>query len=237
MNGSTVGDVNDDGILEVSTISFFRGIGDVNLWNLPKSYGKTSIEWGTYHFDNHRTGLYQRRSSNQPPQHFGLASPDSGVVASLRPTLFWNKAGNPDATGGPVTYTLKYSPSPLFWGYEQVKGLTDTVCTLSGLIADYSVYYWRIKADDGASDGVTWADQGFWWFKAGTYVFGDANGDDMVDLQDAVYLLNYMFRDGDPPDPLVLGDPNGDCVVDAGDVLYLINFLFRGGSAPLQGCA
>ncbi len=242
MNGSTVGDVNDDGILEVSTISVFSspysgGIVNVNLWNLPKSYGKTRIEWGTYHFDNQRTGLYRRRSPNQPPEHFGLISPDSGVVASLKPTLFWNAASNPDTPGGPVTYTLKYSLSPLFWGYEEVEGLTDTSSTISqGLLPD-SVYYWRVKADDGSPDGVTWADQGFWWFTVGTYVFGDANSDDEVNLADAVYLINYLFRNGDPPSPLLLGDPNNDCVVDVADIIYLINYLFRGGPAPMQGCA
>ncbi|NIN00821.1 MAG: hypothetical protein GTO24_22890, partial [candidate division Zixibacteria bacterium] len=64
--------------------------------------GKTRIEWGTYHFDNYRTGLYQSRSPNQPPEHFGLISPDSGAVASLKPTLFWNEATNPDTIGAPV---------------------------------------------------------------------------------------------------------------------------------------
>ena len=74
-----------------------------------------------------------------------------------------------------MTYTLKYSLSPIFWGYEQVEGLTDTFYTLSESLISDSTYYWRIKADDGAPDGITWADQGFWWFKAEAYVYGDAD--------------------------------------------------------------
>jgi hypothetical protein len=233
-NGPTVGDVNDDGMLEVFCRSKMPS-GRANLWTMPYSYGRTNIEWATYQFDNHRTGVY-RRKLNLPPDQFGLVSPDSGVVASLKPTLRWNKATNPDSMGGPVTYTLKYSLNPLFWGYEQIKGLTDTVCILPDLMPD-SVYYWRVKADDGAPDGVTWGDQGFWWFRTATYVFGDANGDQTVDPADVVYLLNYLFRNGDPPDPLLLGDPSNDCLVDAADVIYLINYLFQGGPAPLQGCA
>lgn len=240
MNGSTVGDVNDDGILEVSSVSCVPYDGptvEVNLWSLPKSYGKTSIEWGTYHFDNERTGLYRRRSPNQPPERFGLISPDSGAIVSPNPAFVWHSSTNPDTLGGSVTYTLKYSPSPIFWGYEQIEGLTDTSYTFSDSSTPDTIYYWRIKADDGAPDGITWANQGFWWFKAETYVYGDADGDDLVDLSDVVYLARYLFQEGDPPVPLASGDPNDDCVVDIADIVYLLNYIFKDGPEPLQGCA
>jgi hypothetical protein len=237
MNGSTMGDVNDDGILEVSTISSYSGLVKVNLWNLLKSYGKTSIEWGTYHFDNERTGLYRRKGPNQPPQHFSLISPDSGVLVSRKPTYVWHASNNPDTIGGSVTYTLKYSLSPIFWGYEQVDSLTDTSYTLSESLVPDTIYFWRVKADDGAPNGVTWADQGFWWFKVETYVYGDADGDEVVDLADVVYLIRYLFKEDEPPIPLASGDPNNDCVVNIADIVYLLNYIFKEGPEPLQGCA
>jgi len=240
MNGSTVGDVNNDGILEVSTIScvpYNNPTVEVNLWNLPKSYGKTSIEWGTYHFDNERTGLYRRKSPNQPPRPFGLISPDSGASVSRRPTFVWHASTNPDTIGGSVTYTLKYSLSSIFWGYEQTDSLTDTSYTLSNSLIPDTIYYWRVKADDGAPGGVTWADQGFWWFKIEAYVYGDADGDGMVDLPDVAFLMNYLFKEGEPPVPLASGDPNNDCVVNSADVVYLVNYIFKGGPEPSQGCA
>jgi hypothetical protein len=240
MNGSTVGDVNDDGILEVSNVScvpYYDPGVEVNLWSLPKSYGKTSIEWGTYHFDNERTGLYRRRGSNQPPERFGLISPDSGAIVSPNPAFVWHSAADPDTIGGSVTYTLKYSLSSVFWGYEQVEGLTDTSYRLSESLIPDTIYYFRVKADDGAPNGVTWADQGFWWFKAEAYVYGDADGDDIVDLSDVVYLARYLFQEGDPPVPLASGDPNDDCVVDIADIVYLLNYIFKEGPQPLAGCA
>jgi subtilisin family serine protease len=69
------------------------------------------------------------------------------------------------------------------------------------------------------------------------YVAGDANGDDLVDVADIVFLINYLYRSGMAPDPLAAGDPSADCVVDVADIVYLINYLYRGGPAPQPGCA
>jgi serine protease AprX len=66
------------------------------------------------------------------------------------------------------------------------------------------------------------------------YIRGDCNRDDVIDLGDVVYLINYVFRNGDPPDPIEAGDCNCDTVVDLEDVVYLINYLYRGGDPP--GC-
>lgn len=61
---------------------------------------------------------------------------------------------------------------------------------------------------------------------------GDANGDDVIDLGDVVYLLNYLFKGDDPPDPLEAGDANCDGAVDLKDVVYLLNYLFKEGPPP-----
>ena len=66
---------------------------------------------------------------------------------------------------------------------------------------------------------------------------GDVNGDKNLDGGDIVFLLNYLYRDGSPPDFLQQADVNGDCVVNASDVVYLINYLFRNGPPPQSGCA
>ncbi len=70
-----------------------------------------------------------------------------------------------------------------------------------------------------------------------TYVAGDANNDELVDVSDIIYLINYLYKGGSAPDPLAAGDVNADCVVDVADVIYLINYLYKNGSAPLLGCA
>ena len=65
-----------------------------------------------------------------------------------------------------------------------------------------------------------------------SFVKGDANGDRLVTIGDAVYIINYVFRSGPPPSPAVAGDANCDGPINVGDAVYLINYIFRGGPAP-----
>ncbi len=61
---------------------------------------------------------------------------------------------------------------------------------------------------------------------------GNCNGDEVTDVGDAIYLLNYLFKGGSAPNPLGVGDVNCDDVVDLGDVIYLLNYMFKGGEPP-----
>lgn len=60
---------------------------------------------------------------------------------------------------------------------------------------------------------------------------GDANNDGTIDIDDAVYLLEYIFQGGPPPAPYLVasGDTNGSCQVDIDDVVYTIAYIFSGG--------
>jgi hypothetical protein len=64
------------------------------------------------------------------------------------------------------------------------------------------------------------------------FLFGDANGNKLVDLGDVVYLITYLYKEGPAPDPIRAGDANCNGVVDLGDLVYLINYLYKGGPAP-----
>jgi parallel beta-helix repeat protein len=66
---------------------------------------------------------------------------------------------------------------------------------------------------------------------------GDVNGDEIVEVVDVIYLINYLFKDGPPPLPMVCaGDANGDGELTVSDVVYLINYLFKSGPPPSQDC-
>ena len=76
---------------------------------------------------------------------------------------------------------------------------------------------------------------GYWQGTLYGFLRGDANGDGVITVADAIYLLNYLFRHGPEPDPYALGDANGDGTIVVGDAIYLLNYLFRGGPAPDGG--
>ncbi|MCK4427652.1 MAG: hypothetical protein KAW16_04115, partial [candidate division Zixibacteria bacterium] len=65
---------------------------------------------------------------------------------------------------------------------------------------------------------------------------GDANGDSVVDVGDVIFLLNYLFMNGPPPNPPVAGDANGDCFIGVSDVIWLINYLYLEGPPPQIRC-
>jgi len=78
---------------------------------------------------------------------------------------------------------------------------------------------------------------------------GDSNGDNALDLSDAIYLLGHLFQGGLAPvlfcDPVGQkeedcavenGDSNGDNALDLSDAVYLLGHLFQGGLAPVPKC-
>jgi len=64
------------------------------------------------------------------------------------------------------------------------------------------------------------------------YVNGDADGSGAVDIDDAVYLIAYIFSSGPPPDPPDAGDADCSYDLDIDDVVYLIAYIFSSGPEP-----
>jgi hypothetical protein len=66
---------------------------------------------------------------------------------------------------------------------------------------------------------------------------GDVNNDGVVNVGDAIYILNYLFKSGPTPIPsLCVGDVNNDDAVNVGDAIYILNWLFKSGPAPDPNC-
>lgn len=65
-------------------------------------------------------------------------------------------------------------------------------------------------------------------------VCGDPNGDGSVNITDAVFMINYIFKGGPSPDPWQLGDANLDGGLNVGDAIYLVQAAF--GIGPMPEC-
>jgi hypothetical protein len=61
---------------------------------------------------------------------------------------------------------------------------------------------------------------------------GDVNGDELINVSDVVFLIDYVFGDGPPPDPESLGDCDCNGSVNVSDVVFLINYVFGDGPEP-----
>jgi len=64
---------------------------------------------------------------------------------------------------------------------------------------------------------------------------GDVSGDGVINSADVVYLIDYLFKDGTPPQcqPVnACAVVNLDSTVNSADIVYLINYLFKNGPHP-----
>jgi len=66
---------------------------------------------------------------------------------------------------------------------------------------------------------------------------GDVDSDGQISVGDVVYLINYIFKGGNEPQPEpCIGDANGDGTINVGDAIYLIDHVFRDGPPPVNTC-
>ena len=61
---------------------------------------------------------------------------------------------------------------------------------------------------------------------------GDVNGDGALNISDAVYIINYIFASGNPPEEYAAADVNCDETVNVSDAVWIINYIFVGGNQP-----
>ncbi|MBU2625784.1 MAG: carboxypeptidase regulatory-like domain-containing protein, partial [candidate division Zixibacteria bacterium] len=67
-------------------------------------------------------------------------------------------------------------------------------------------------------------------------VCGDADASGSVDIDDAVFLITYIFAGGPAPSTSWTGDADCSGEIDIDDVVYLVTYIFAGGLAPCESC-
>jgi len=101
--------------------------------------------------------------------------------------------------------------------------LADTSYTVS---LPRGTYFWHVKSFNSCGKESPYQEQPAGFF---IYLSGDATNDGLVDLSDAIGILNYLYRNGSEPDPLQSGNANCDDIVDISDAIWILNYLFRAG--------
>jgi len=67
------------------------------------------------------------------------------------------------------------------------------------------------------------------------FTVGDVNGDGQVDYTDLIYLANYLFAGGPPPQLMASGDLNGDGEVTYTDLVMLAHMVYGRGGPLVPG--
>jgi hypothetical protein len=177
------------------------------------------------------TRMFWVNAYNEPPLSFELESPaDTEDVYVLRPEFIWAASPDPDPEDSTL-YALIIGLDPNFTFYSQTDSISTTSHTLTNDLELETDYWWKVKAAD--TEGAhAWSNNVFRFLVTTPWICGDADGSDEIDIDDIVYLVNYIFSSGSPPDPLESGDADCSTAVDIDDVVWLIAYIFSGGNAP-----
>ena len=64
------------------------------------------------------------------------------------------------------------------------------------------------------------------------YLCGDPNGDQVIDILDIVYLIDYKYKGGPEPVNMDMADVDNDSQINILDIVYLINYKYKSGPDP-----
>gem|GEM_PF-530216 len=131
------------------------------------------------------------------------------------------------------TYTLEHSQDSTF--------MTGTIVTTDLTETDFSpavgdklcngIWYWHVQAVDSTHNESGFQTAPF-SFTVDAALCGDADGSVEVDIDDVVYIINYIFSGGPEPVPYESGDADCSGGIDIDDVVHLIGYIFSGGFDP-----
>ena len=183
------------------------------------------------------------------PQHFWVNAieeapsafqanypPDTGYtnVTDMLTNFLWAPAVEYDPLDS-VYYTLYIAIDSNFGFVKEIDSIwaAEFTPTADDSLEFGTRYWWKVKATDNT--GLSTYSTNTPDFR--TWMLGDVSGEWQVNILDAVYIINYLYKGDLAPNPLIMGDVNGSCSINILDVTYLINYLYKGGPAPLVGCA
>jgi len=177
--------------------------------------------------------LFYVNAENDPPSNFDLLSPggeSGGDISTISPEFLWTMPSDPDPYDT-AFFTLYVAIDSNFNFKDSVSGVLDTTSFASQTLQWDRDYWWKVRVEDTGHDATVWSSQVF-KFSTVSWLCGDADASGEVDIDDVVYLIEYVFQGGPEPQPLETGDVDLSGLTDIDDIVYLINYLFQGGPAP-----
>jgi len=151
-------------------------------------------------------------------------------------TLYLDYLGvdNPDIT--PIS-----DPVGIFWGevapaYNQIYFCTNWTDEGDGYLGNGDDITLQDISDGTSEQYILWevqTDLIISEVQDCDCVPGEADGLELINILDIVYIINYKYKEGPDPIPYEIcsGDVRLDCLINILDVVYLINFKYKSGPA------
>jgi hypothetical protein len=136
------------------------------------------------------------------------------------------------AVGGTEPYTWSFCGGDLPYGCTW-GGANGTV---TGTPSWPATYYFNVAVQDNSDPAKVDTLNIALKVTEPPYTCGDADGNHVVNISDAVTLIGYIFGSGIAPDPLEAGDSDCNGIVNVSDAVYLISYIFGGGLGPCANC-
>ncbi len=177
---------------------------------------------------------------------------DTVYVAIDQPQLHWadgNIAVPEDLTITLTDISLQFNPDNVEGAMVQVNGIAAaSVSTIDEETGDKLVVTVD-KASFVSGYGAVWDNETYDYHVTGSqsngfmfdyigkvniqgHIAGDVNLDNVCDVLDVIYVINYKFKNGPAPLPVEMaGDVDGSGMINILDILYYIKFLYKDGPA------
>jgi hypothetical protein len=158
---------------------------------------------------------------------------DDGCSGTTAAEFQWDSSIEEDLNeqfGDEATYWLGYQLSG--WQLHDSIPITNVQLTVLAEVIRSSDIPVTIKMGDSDNGWALAFCDTLTLLPSPSYVCGDADASQSVDIDDVVYLINYIFSGGSEPVPYESGDADCSGGLDIDDVVWLIAYIFSGGNAP-----
>lgn len=197
------------------------GVGDISGDGLPNiaclTFGSDGV---AYAFETLASGPL-----NSAPFTPGAPSGPTAVAMGLTAEY---SAVTTDPEGDDIEYGWDFEGSTI-WDGPYASGVTASYSYSWAATGTYQV---KVAARDELMEMSGWSPA----LNVVVYLCGDANSDELANITDAVFIIEFIFNGGTAPDPLAAGDANCDDLTNITDAVYMINYIFNGGPAPCENC-
>jgi hypothetical protein len=187
------------------------------------SYGLTIT------FNSTAKGTYGGEISLRENSHPDIPADPTGVVEGATDIAYeYITAGATDPENDPLSYQFMMGDSLTEWIGPY---FPPDPCSVFYTWPEAGTFDVKVKSKDKYGFESDWSAP--LSVLIHSYVAGDANNDNTVNIFDVTYVISNLYMEGPDPIPVEAGDANGSGLINIFDVTHLISFLYMSGPPPV----